>query len=1023
MCLRNVFLCFFVLLGSLTEAQQQLHWNRILLPAVNKHINIKSIEQDVNGFIWLGGNSGLYRFDGHVAKKIEFTKVIQADKKVRDILALDTTLYLIVGNTNLVQLNTQTFDYEIVYTSDLVSEGYFSDIETATNGQLYLATSHNYLLTFDPKKGNEIIAKSRIPGSFVVQKLLISSANKYLGTRTKGLCILDKANRTHLLPASGKFPYPGYSIEVICALNDSILVLGGWDNGLHMYNLNDKKINHFIFNDARNFQYDGDEITCMLKVDSTEVWFGTKLSGIYSFSLLSKQIKPIRSNLNLGKWIYTIFSDHFGNTWLSSDNGLYIWSKENQLIEQFSFPLDENMHQLKKVYAISGQNSQFLFGTEDGVYHIDEEKKSSSFLQTNYKGAQLGVYSFLWNKHQNPILGTNKALYSLDLASGALSSAVPKYAGDTSKSSSFSPNSIVSSRYTNVISYSRDSSDYLLASTYGHGLFEYNKSNGHGNFSIIIHENIYGYLITNLLVDKHNKLWATCKENGIFYNFSHKVSFSKSIGNSDTSYSSVRPLRRFEAEKHWYADGKNGLSNQNITCFVERKNGSFWVGTDGGGMYYFDPTRTPEFVRIAKTIDSPTAIFEDSLNRLWIIEHGILNLVDIKSNTLVKFDQYSGIAETGILPPFFRASNGYVYAGGIGNYYRFKPESIELNTTKTKVYFTGLSASYEALDTLIKNNHFELPESKSVFTINFTSQNYNRLNNINYKYHLSGVQETWVNVGNIGSITFNQLSPGDYTLKVRAFTIEELPVSEVGTIHFTIHPYWYKSWWFKLSAILFLFTLVYLFYRYRIQQLLKVQHIRDQIARDLHDDIGSTLGAINIYTKAAQNNLELNKSDRVHEILNEIGNYSREMSDHMGDIIWSVNPVNDELTHLLKRIEQYSSHLLERAQIELHFMVDTQTNEWNLSMEKRKNIYLIVKEALHNAVKYSNCTSIYLTFKKRDNRLEIQVKDNGVGFSIDNINPENGNGLSSMEARCKEMKALFQLNSSPGNGCIITLLI
>jgi signal transduction histidine kinase/ligand-binding sensor domain-containing protein len=1024
MRLRKLLLSVFLFVGLALNGQPQMYWNRILLPSVSKHINIKSITQDSDGFIWLGGNSGLFRFDGHITKKIEFSEVDQSDKKVKDILVVENSLFLILGNTNLVKLNTQTFEHDIVYSSNLNIEGYIVDIEKAENGKLVFATSHNYIITIDTKNKNKIIDKLRDRNRFVIQKLLLKDSLKIMGTRPRGVCIIDDKNESHLLPPSVKFPYPGYSIENLCAVNDSLIIMGGWDNAIHVYNLKKKKVDHLIFNETSDFQYEGDEITNLLKVDKDEVWVGTKLSGLYSYRISKNQVKPIVDNINIGKWIYNIFVDNYGNRWLSSDNGLFLWSKENQAIQHFN--LDEKLNQKRKVYSIANQGDDILFGTDSGIYLVNDLNNSSQYYTTKYNGAELGIYSILWPKNIDPILGTNKSLYSINLSTGKLYTAIPKYDADTNKNSTFSANSLVSSRYTNVIEYTQDSSNFILASTYGHGLFEYNIGNGHGNFAVLGKDNVFGYLITNLIVDKKNALWATCKENGIFYNFKYKefrVNENGVVVTDDTSTIITLLSLRFEAEKHWSVDGKNGLSNQNITCFVERNDDTFWVGTNGGGIYHFNPKRSPAFIRVVNSIDAPAAILEDSMNRLWIIENGNLNLFDIKSNVLIKYDQYTGISEFGIHAPLYKADNGFIYAGGIGNYYRFRPEDVEVSPQKTKVDFTGLSSLYNNLDTLIVDNCFELTEANSVFTIYFTSHNYNHLNNINYKYYLSGFHETWVSIGNAGSITFNQLSPGDYILKVRAFTSEGLPISEIGTINFVIKPYWYKSLWFKVTIVILILVIAYLFYRYRINQLLEVQHIRDQIARDLHDDIGSTLGAINIYTKAAQNNLELKNPERVNSILEEIGQHSREMSNHMGDIIWSVNPINDELTHLTKRIEQYSTLLLEKANIDFHFEVDNQINEWNLSMEKRKNIYLIIKEALHNAVKYSNCTSISLSFKKQNNRLEIIVMDNGDGFSLDSIDPINGNGLASMEYRCKEMKAVFIIDSAPGAGCIISLLV
>lgn len=203
---------------------------------------------------------------------------------------------------------------------------------------------------------------------------------------------------------------------------------------------------------------------------------------------------------------------------------------------------------------------------------------------------------------------------------------------------------------------------------------------------------------------------------------------------------------------------------------------------------------------------------------------------------------------------------------------------------------------------------------------------------------------------------------------------------------------------------------------YRTQQTLRLQSIRNKISGDLHDDIGSTLNSISIYSEVARK-----KDEQQDEALEMIGEASRKIIDAMSDIVWTVNPENDSFAKIIFRMKSLAYNLFRAKKIEFTFHADEILNEKKLSLEARRNFYLIFKEAINNLVKYSNATRAAITLSNENDYIKLRIQDDGVGF--DTSDEIIGNGLKNMKRRAEEMKAQFKIESSKGNGTQIELIL
>lgn len=203
----------------------------------------------------------------------------------------------------------------------------------------------------------------------------------------------------------------------------------------------------------------------------------------------------------------------------------------------------------------------------------------------------------------------------------------------------------------------------------------------------------------------------------------------------------------------------------------------------------------------------------------------------------------------------------------------------------------------------------------------------------------------------------------------------------------------------------------------RISKYLSEDRLRTKIARDLHDEMGSTLTSINITSKVAMQ--EGMEEDKVKYYLQKIKDNSGKMMESMSDIVWAINPSNDSFEKLVIKMKEFAAEMLEPVRINYYFREEGALDKAQLNLEQRKDFYMIFKEAVNNAVKYSHATEVNIDLLKQDDRLRMVVTDNGDGFDSTATFP--GNGLKNMQARADQMRASLKIDSIRGAGTTVLL--
>jgi two-component system sensor histidine kinase UhpB len=231
---------------------------------------------------------------------------------------------------------------------------------------------------------------------------------------------------------------------------------------------------------------------------------------------------------------------------------------------------------------------------------------------------------------------------------------------------------------------------------------------------------------------------------------------------------------------------------------------------------------------------------------------------------------------------------------------------------------------------------------------------------------------------------------------------------------------------FQAGATIFLLLLLLIGFlvinRYRVLQrarrMIDIERMRNTIARDLHDDIGSTLTSINILSKVALQQ-QPNRNELMDANMQKIKERSSDIMENIGDIVWAINPQNDTIEQMISRMKEFAGEILEPLNIHYTFKEDVNSSDIKLDIKKRKDIYLLFKEAVNNAAKYSQCNNLHIILLQDQHFLRLEVTDDGKGF--DEQQMRNGNGLGNMRQRAAAVGGKFNINTTIGKGTSIAL--
>jgi len=269
-------------------------------------------------------------------------------------------------------------------------------------------------------------------------------------------------------------------------------------------------------------------------------------------------------------------------------------------------------------------------------------------------------------------------------------------------------------------------------------------------------------------------------------------------------------------------------------------------------------------------------------------------------------------------------------------------------------------------------------------------------------------------------VNYAALAPGTYHFLVKAVTSDggESPVA--ARLDFLVLPPVWRRWWFEALAMALVAAAGFAAHRYRVAQAVSVERIRTAIATDLHDDIGSSLAQIAILSEVARVNA--NGAGRPGEPLERVAILAREVVDSMGDIVWSIRSEAHGMESLVRRMREFALDLLSSQGVDFELRTLDMGKPAELSMQARRQVFLIFKECIHNAARHSRCTAVMAELKMADREAILTVQDNGTGLRSED-KTTSGTGISNIGKRSAELGGTMELTSKPGEGCSVAIRI
>ncbi|HWD18809.1 MAG TPA: two-component regulator propeller domain-containing protein [Verrucomicrobiae bacterium] len=495
----------------------------------------------------------------------------------------------------------------------------------------------------------------------------------------------------------------------------------------------------------------------------------------------------------------------------------------------------------------------------------------------------------------------------------------------------------------------------------------------------------------------------------------------------------------------------DGLSDDTVTALRPDKSGDLWIGTRGGGLDRLHHGKITAYTsRQGLFCDEIFEILDDDLGWLWMsssqgvfrvrkseldnLDHGdvkkIVSIAYGKNDGMVT-PQCNGAAK----PGGWKGRDGRLWFPTSKGLVVVDPSTVRVNRAAPAVFIEQVWADKRPMlgrlpaPAISPGRELWIPPGRGEVKFDYCALDYRAPEECRFRRKLEGLDADWVEAGTQRSATYNNLPPGSYTFHVAACNADGI-WNEAGlALPVVVIPFYYQTLWFRLllaglavggaGAAARFFTAR----RMRRQlELLEQRHAiereRGRIAKDIHDDLGSSLTRIMMLGERTQEGLVRREDVAAH--VHKIVNSARHTVQSLDEIVWAVDPENDTLEGLINYITHYADEFFENTAVSCRLEMPVQAPPWPLPAEVRHDLFLVVKEAFNNIVRHSGASAAQVKLDCAGDELEISIDDNGHGFNLD---ARGGNGLSNMRQRIARMGGQFQCASAPGQGTQLRMLV
>ena len=957
--------------------------------------NIASICQDSRGFLWIATLEGLSRFDGKnfrnfyagkndsVVRSNTFGKVYEYRK---GHLVLNTV------PMGVICFNTIT---ETFYKTAISGIRYIS-ITKSSHGDMYFLTACNraYILSNNlditdsiAKPPNEPMGYDLYADYFSNSRLLIKyrSTFYFYNTRTKNY---------EVIPV--EFDYPGQGSNWVFHYFDPVgqqLYFGDYFNGLYRYSLKTHKTEHLNRENGTGLCVKND-ILQIVPRENNEIWFLTT-HGIDVWNARTNTMSVIQSNSSKNNsLVYNIttcaFMDKRKDFWIGTYNGLSKLNANTLNIKSWSGEFNTTQDNVLMSVVKGSDENMYASVYFSKVYQLNIATNKITAWQ---HPLNTGAWNLIARGDEIIRIGVGNSLLSYN-----------------TKTKKFTVLDNLKPYYPDIdiitLGFVHSNGDEWYSANKGGGFLRkplnsdyikaYKKDDGINRFS-----SSYYSCYTE---DDHGDLWFGVNKSSRLLHWNCKTDRFDEINFSGTK-------------------GTENIVLPGINDITHDTAGNIWVASDGGGLLKYIPGNKSS-VLYSVTDGLPathiSALQFDHKNRLWLGTPNGLSCFIINENRFENFKKENGLPDDLFenYCHYFDAKKNLLWFGTNTTLMSFHPEDLlNSNIQKFPVYVDDIIINGKRLsDTL--QNHLSLNPEENNLLFHFTAIDFNNGKEIEYSYKLEGADKDWNPNGTNQSASYAHIKPGSYIFKVRAKYKGETHWVEIKEpLEFKVAVPWNKSWWFivlmvGLSGFLVWF-IIRTYYLRRlekqaaiIEKQIAISEERSRIAADMHDDMGAGLSRIRYLSASMKNDT---RDDKLKHNFDTLISSSDGLVDKMNDIIWTLNTGDESLEEVIYYIRSQCSEMLDNAGISFEYILPEKIPDLIISSEIKRNLYLAIKEAVHNVIKHAQATQVNLLIQISQN-ITVTVSDNGKGFNTKELTFK-GNGLSNYQKRMTAIKGSVKFHS------------
>ena len=950
--------------------------------------SVTSIVQTSDGYLWLGTQNGLVRFDGvrFTVFDERNTPAIKNSRIVRLYKDRSDSLWIGTEKAGLVRLrNGQFTSYEVP--SKLTTHNYARVFCDDAVGALWLVSCEWQVVRFGqdgftvPSTG---WALSGTRASAIAADL---SGQVWVGTENELAACQAGAFRpvwshTNEDGFEVEFLAPSRSGGVWVAANGRLrrFASGKWIDDLGAYAWTNRPI-YDLYEDSKHrlwvatlggglFRYDEhgsilhlttkeglptDSVRCVTEDREGNIWVGTEGGGLCRLKPALFQTLGVRQGLSSDQ-VMSMFEMRDGGLLIGTDGGGLDCLKDGR-IEHFG--PDRGLRNGNVWSVLQDRRGTIWAGTWDGLYREDKGRFSCLSDGTKIAWQVLAIYEdhlgdvWLGQQAFGALSRLHDGQWTLVNIPGALASLDIR-----------------------VIAQDRDGD--LWIGTNDEGLYRlkdgkftrFGRKEGLGNDSI-----------WSLLVDRQGALWVGTCRGGL----------SRWLNGRFVTWTT-----------------KTGLVNDVICQILEDNHGNLWLGSYGG-VFRIDKEE-----------------MDDSIARP---DHSVHCVAYGKADGLPSIECQGGFQPSGC-----KTRDGRLWFPTIKGLAVADVDAVTTNTLPPPVVIEEMTVD----GIVTATNESKIPPSKQQIGFRYTALSLTDPEKVRFKTRLENLDKDWMDDGTRRVADYSRLPPGDYRFHVIACNNDGVWNKEGATLALTILPHFWQTGWFLslagLAAVGSIAGLARLVERRRIQLRLQrleretaVERERARIAKDIHDDLGASLTEITILSELAQNSGI--PPAQAQADVRKIGVKARSLTQLLDEIVWALNPKKDTLDNFVTYACTFAQDYLSVGKVQCRLEVPSEVPLVPLSSDVRHSLFLVMKEALRNVLKHAGATEVNLRITTDSSAFVLSIEDNGKGIETNRlrafIEASNGhrNGLLNMRQRTESIGGQFEICSRLGEGTQVRLKV